>query len=911
MAADNFIYQGINRTVSDYTGARACEELINLRPTEGGVAPVKDFTAVMTDVPFDKIYVHHTTSGPHYIVVRRVPEEDTVLVQYVNANGESIKTLFSTPDNGDQTLDALSYASAGNIILISLCDQTAQRFKNAAWIWKGSTYVAMEADVPDVSSYTISSVVETAQTNIPPLGESTMKEDVISAVENGLSAIQENNPRLCLGPVIIATAFKTKDGSTFWTSGWKVYDPIPSFNADNRFYLDTNSTWFLNQVYRDFGYYAKYDHAYSLAPLTDGGTQGGYEVGSFDTITVPGAKVTLTFQPISGWNEDTSIVQSLEVYASRPQVFIDAADAADGFYRAAGTGQTSLIVPQKKYEDMELDGQLLYRQASIPMASLIDGQQTVELTFGGSKQVTEDTLAVDTGTLKRYGRVLAYNARFHFYDSVSRIDEIGMPYFCQNASGSTATADVFVRYADNEREGLYYLGTESLYKSASVSSGVTKMVISPSLCIKEVIVLFGGTTGPWHTEYYRMTSSSSYNYSICVGGPYETKDTSSQQYVQDLIDAKSNTTITTVETDAINVTEQYNPFVFLVEHSYKAPGNIIDVVPQMAGVVDANYGRDPLNVFTERGTYALTQGSANVLYGAFLPLSNLRAARGALSLESGIYFLADGALWLVSGRKVVLASEALSLGPHKYIRECLGYKKICGTDPYFSPNPTPLDPYYDVSPYLSQVEFKEFATGGKLSYNRYRMEILISNPRYSYTYVLSLKSFQWFKLSRRLWQDDQGSMIVNVPGTAGTISVLDMSNEVSVSESGENLIVHLQSRPFSMGYQYSHIHRIVAMIRARLAAVDDRLAVGLYGSSDLQHWKLLSYAKRSGSKWDATQEEYIDSELFIAQVRTTSSARSWRYYTICIGGEIPTDVDFPTDFGPVIVDYEPVIRRIG
>ena len=125
-------------------------------------------------------------------------------------------------------------------------------------------------------------------------------------------------------------------------------------------------------------------------------------------------------------------------------------------------------------------------------------------------------------------------------------------------------------------------------------------------------------------------------------------------------------------------------------------------------------------------------------------------------------------------------------------------------------------------------------------------------------------------------------------------------------------LVHLQSRPFSMGYQYSHIHRIVAMVRAMLPSANNRLAVGLYGSDDLQHWKLLAYAKRSGkTEYDEQSEQYVDTPLFLSQVRTTSSARSWRYYTVCIGGEIPVDPDFPTDVGPVIVDYEPVIRRIG
>ena len=44
MAADTLSLVGINRALSDYAGARACEELINLRPTTEGLVPVKDFS---------------------------------------------------------------------------------------------------------------------------------------------------------------------------------------------------------------------------------------------------------------------------------------------------------------------------------------------------------------------------------------------------------------------------------------------------------------------------------------------------------------------------------------------------------------------------------------------------------------------------------------------------------------------------------------------------------------------------------------------------------------------------------------------------------------------------------------------------------------------------------------------------
>jgi len=910
MAVDNLIYQGINRTVSDYTGAKACEELINLRPTEGGLVPVKDFDTMMSNVAFRRVFVHHTTTGDNYLAVRI--DDDACLMSLVEEDGDVLTDLYSTPYLGGSTIEGMHFATTGNILLLSLCDKEYGVYDNAAWTWNGSSYAKTEAKVPKVTVTPSASVI-TGQVSIVPLVKESEKADIVSAVENGINAAQENNPDLCVGPVIIATAFKTKDGKTFWTGNWMVYDPIPAVNADDRFFLSAMSSWFRNPVYVNFGYYNVYDHAYSLIPLTDNGTQGGYEVGQLDTITVPGAKVTLTLSKLDTthpaydnyWNEDTSIIQSIEVYASKPVSMLDASGDAIGYYYD-GSGMTaSLIVPQRSYDKMELDSQILYLQASVPLASLAQAAQTITLSFGGNIQMTEDTLVADAGALRRYGRLLSYNARFHYYDSVAKI-EIGMPSFTQTGSGATESADIFVRYADESgNEGLYYLGTKGIYRSVSVSNTPTLEVISQSLNVKEVIIMITGT-GVWHVEKYRMNPSGTYNYSICYEGPYDVGNAYQQSLVQYLISAKSNRVVTDYEQDVVNVTEQYNPFVFLVEHSYKAPGNVIDVQPQMAGIVDASYGRDPLNVFTERGLYALTQGSANVLYGAFLPLSNLKSRRGAIPVEMGTFFLADGALWLVSGRQVTLVSEALSLGPHKYVRACPGYKKISGQDTSFSPTPVVASPYYDVSPYLSSVEFKTFAEGGQLGYNRFRQELFISNASYGYTYVLSLKYRQWFKLSRRLWQDQPGGVIICTPYGTGTISVLDMATEVNGT-----VLAHMQSRPFSMGYQYIHIRRIVAMIRAKLSGLTgQKLAVAIYGSDNLQDWKLLSYANREGGT-DTSGTDPVDDPLYISQVRTAPSARSWRYYTICIGGPIQAGGDFHTDIGPVLVDYEPVIRRIG
>ena len=66
MPVETLNFQGINRAISDFGSAGACEELINLRPTTAGLVPVKQFNVQMADVTYDKIFSHKVGSGTNY-----------------------------------------------------------------------------------------------------------------------------------------------------------------------------------------------------------------------------------------------------------------------------------------------------------------------------------------------------------------------------------------------------------------------------------------------------------------------------------------------------------------------------------------------------------------------------------------------------------------------------------------------------------------------------------------------------------------------------------------------------------------------------------------------------------------------------------------------------------------------------
>lgn len=897
MAVENLVYQGINRAPTDYVGVQACEELINMRPTQGGLCPVRDFGVKWGNVDWEKVFVHHTSDGDKYIAVRK--GSGRVWAELVESSPLfkffDLTDLANNPDERQEILDNLHFAAAGNVALFSICAPGTNKY-NFAYTWKDGAYVSMNGDIPNISLAINGGGAQMVTQEIPYFDNTETDANTIREyVENGISAIQEKNPDLCLGPIIIAAAFKTNTGQTFWTTGWQVYDPVPTANAYeptdvNYYYVDDDTPGL--EEYEDF--FDKHGHGYTIL----------YNTGpNKDVIKVVGTTVSLDVSVGNNWNADTSFIKSVEIYASKPVSYLDTAAVDEGY----STTLFSLILPQLGYDEMGLGGQLLYLQASIPMESIAGGTQTVHLTFGGNIQVTEDTLYADAGAVRRYGNVLSYNARFHFFNSVSTT-KVEKPFFLTTPTGNTGSVYLLVRYEGADPE-LMYLGTTA----NSFDHGQPALaVVAGSLNVKEVITYF--QSGVNYKAYvYRMEQSPSYNFSFGSAGTAQTRtSTTDIEEYRRAINAGAKSGVTQEEKTAINVSEQYNPFVFRVEHSYVAPAAVLDVQPQMASSVDNSYGTYPLNVFTERGLYALIQGSANVLYGAFDPLSSLVAKKG-VPLEMGTFFLSAGNLWLVSGRRLTLVSDALSRGPNKHVRACPGYKRLSGDQD------GEITPVYDVSRFVSAVTFEHFTEGGGLSYNRIREELYVSNPAYSYTYVISIKYRQWYKLSQYIRQDESGSSVAFVHRwdmTSGLNDVVDFN-----VETGGRPTVHMQTRPFSMAYSYSHVHRIVAMARAALSGIGggttsnpdpDLLVVALYGSDDLHTWKLLAYAKRNGTT-SSSGNNLVDHVLHISQIRTPSSSRSWRYYTVCIGGKVPAlaDNQHETELGPILVDYEPVVRRIG
>lgn len=863
MPIERLTFTGINRAVSDFSPSGACEELINLRPTTNGLVPAKRFALKASGLSIARLFEHKYAAATNYLAL--IESNGVTTVKQVTFSGgsatfgDALATFATSAQN-------VHFASAGDRAVFS----SSEVNKTVAFRWVDSQYKVMQADTPVITSALVDELMTlTSADNVTLDLDNTLAAE--AQIESWLNKFQEDNPEFCSGPIIVALAYKTTDGKIFQTGQWRYYEPTKNVKDNGQSYKGA-SDYSSNTNWRAVGPYFDNDSnstkkAFQLWEAHAASDPTG-------VLSIEGTKVTLNLSVDANtmnWDEDTSILQSIEIYASKPISYLDYSNA---IYRFVGDDATDAyaLASERDRADMKIGDQLLYHQASVSLKDLKErGSAEVQLKFGGNIQLTNTTLQVDAGEIQRHGDLLSYNGRFHFYKS-NRITVLGSPkLFPANSQGVSGTKVIY-RYHDGNKESLKCLGSGP-YPLITDDS----VILVPSQNVKELILYTPAS--PSTAQIFRLTPSSRYNYSFHIGVRDKLLEGADADSAYGSVPTSSE--VVTDEPTAINVSEQFNPFVFEVEHSYPAPGKIHDLQPQMAGMTDTEYGTYPLNAFTERGIYALMQGSGTTLYGRFRPVSPEVSISNSVPTGMGTFIISSGGLWLVAGEKAVLVSDALHLGPHKYVRQSsnAAWAEIIETLGTIN-----------FGGMFSTVDFATYVSGAHLSYNRYQDELYISNSSYTYTYVLSLKYRQWFKLDYKVRQDTIGSDIILVPPSIGTgIAVRDLSNEDKTT----SINIFIQSRPFSFQYMYSHIHRLVSLVRADLTGGTKQLIVSLFGSDDLQNWVCLTAAKRNGVR--------------VSQLRTGSAARSWRYYTVCIGGT----VDSETDLGPTLVEYQPVIRRIG
>lgn len=716
-------FSGINRRVSDYSNGGACEELINLRPLETGLEVVKSKAALFGASLYDDLYVHHTSYGDRYIGITR--SQYGITYTGLSDVGAPAYSLVVTA-----SLDS-AIAALGDLLIIS------DKGDAQTLVYKATStnYSAMDATIPNVSvsvqmtNYPVSvsdiDDLVTVSTDVTDFlstdgADPSEDEEKQKAMLNAmLEYVRGKDKMKCYGMTILAFNYTLTTGEEFWTFKYVPVDPLTDL-ADN--YSYSGASWssgsFPFLFFRNVG---TQPHAYMCVPSSEIGV----------TITRSGT-----------YDADKSLLKSINIYSTIPTAPIS----------IELDGGMIIGTPNHSEYTAYVANALFYKQFSIDLSEM-GASAYRTLVFGSSSAIAaRDVLDVDAGPVKRFGEMLSYNNRLHYYDSIARCVAYP-PEF--NPDGTLTSQTMALSYKTNEGASW-----AEVTGNAPSSSTNRYLVCCPDARIDRIKV---------NGYLYPMIASNKYNFSFNV--------TRNMQSLTGTVPSSLTGYIDIPEERTVNVTGQMSPLEFPVENSYAIGGKVNALVVNADNLTESQTGQWPVYAYTDRGVFALEQGSGEVLYARVTPVSMLVAESNAASSPYGHFFLSGGHLYNLRGKHAVIVSDALEAEPHKEIRSSAQYQTMYNGS------------LYNISGLESKVDFRTFCKGASVTYDPFADEIIVSNATqtysqydYLYSYVLDLRRKQWHKIDSTAFPSGNTSTISRMytTSTLGTRAVgrIDVKDSV-------------------------------------------------------------------------------------------------------------------------------------
>lgn len=714
-----------------------------------------------------------------------------------------------------------SVAFLGNQILISHnTDLRVYKYQNDRYV-KIDAYVPNDLDI----TYTIGTGYGYSKEVSLDSSDPRSNEFKNATMDNWSAAMaQSSNKNEFFGPILVAFNFSLNDGTEFWTNKWIPINP--------------------------FAY---------LPHGENGRKMVYYESGGKKTFTFNSYIVNFTIAQTQMSSSAENMVSHVNVYATRPVFPYD----IETMKVDTGVHDRNIYATSLGINDLGITKQLLYFQKSIPISDIDNKAVTFTLDFGET-QAGEKVLEVDNGPMRRVGKMVSYNNRAHVYDAYATL--IPQTVVCLgNVGDAFYERDAYV-YLDCNNDTVV-LKTTALVPVYSTTSTSKLSCFYPDVRATKILIAIPGSS---NYSTINLVASSRYNYAWGEDS-YPGKQVSSSSIHQ--------TSAVVHEANTINVTAQYNPFVFPVEYSYAFGGRIIDVATSYLPISSTQVGQYPLSVFTTSGIFALEQGSGATLYGNITPLQPLVIDGKTASTPYGTFFVSSNGLYLLSGRDVVNVSSILNGERELYLRDLDAYKRLCGNGSGF---------FYNFLPLLSNEDFEEFIPGATLAYDQLHNELYISsgNENIPYSYVFNLDTKAFHKAARK-YAVTQNGVRYAIEIVGKDKRVVDMHTEIK-----DDVPILLQSRPMPIEAFFTHIQRLILLADARLSN-NQYFTISVFGSDNLNDWKCII----SSQKMDTT----------FRQIRTNRAAKSYRDYVVLITGMVNPD----TDISDLITDYTVVNRRLG
>lgn len=318
-----------------------------------------------------------------------------------------------------------------------------------------------------------------------------------------------------------------------------------------------------------------------------------------------------------------------------------------------------------------------------------------------------------------------------------------------------------------------------------------------------------------------------------------------------------------------------NPFFFPADQVYQFNTDIVGVQSNVVALSQGQFGQFPLYVFTKDGIYAMNVGSGEVAYSNQTPVTRdvCNNPDSICGLDTMVAFSTDRGLMVINGTVTELISEKI-----------YGFLPSCSVS---SPIIVKILDVASLGDDISSVVFPDYIEEAKIGYNYEAKEIVVANMNFPYSYVYSLKTGEWHKISQNI-----DSFVNSYPYTWAVSGnqILDLNNtHRSVST------IALISRPIKMG-TLTHKRILQTALRGivkrslsdlyikgepvmfRGDTVDIFSDVGMYvlASNDAEHFELV-----------AKKEKMADIRDLVTKM---NKSRPYKYFMVCLVGGVRTDV---------------------
>lgn len=749
--------KGIIRITGEHdAGDGACDEVINLRYEQGTMrlCGKKGVFATSATV-FKAFYVHRMPGGAVYIGVyddgtaQKVSEVD-INTSKVAVPGELIAQFSAS--------DTLDVKFINNLCVIS-SEEQAKIYTYA--YTDGSYKLLSDGTLPDIQLGFVKTDYHGGYPFVQT-GENRYANGTPDYVVQGIAAQYSANgnvtPDNLIADVNAGLNFIRHTKDRHRTEGWvAVCANLTLF--DNTQTKPTQPVWFYLGGTPEFRYGNGADHS----------NNGALHIG------MPTSSLTVNISTITGdYAKYKDLVRSVNIYSTYPQsgfdieayfqknslILTEVKTWAD-YWRKNNQYQYPVVITNGylyqnnqntplsgypkalpyKYErtaPKDFDNALFRLQKSIPYQSDYASMcsETVELDFSETSLTGELMPAENSGYVRRFGKMEAYNSRIHLYDLKNTLslpgdrgnpdglfgpswmydaDDIVAEAFARALAtwtGKNVTSSTAVCAVRTKKETVTLLASRTIRVPMFSDSGVTYIVVRALPTVADVDSYEATVYPTTGKATFALRKSASYNYAygeainkdgarnladflagdfaipqylhtnLDVGAVGANHLTAAYEYVCVPVESTTESwddigdDITEYdEIDTVVASAQNNPTYFSPENSYRIGGRVLGIAPNADGISEVTIGQYPLAVFTDNGIYSLVQGDGKILYSRVAKIAEDVAKEGSALMPTtyGVAFLAGDGVFILKGRQCARISLALDGPPDWDIRQCEQY----------------------------------------------------------------------------------------------------------------------------------------------------------------------------------------------------------------------------------------------